>query len=135
MNGSLQAVTIYLACCRLVTAEPRFQSHDSPRWIFYAQHGSGNGFSPSTSVIPCQYHSTNAPLSPVSTIPPTLHSPLSVPFHQCSIFVFILMLLLSEGQAGEEWILLTKQLFFLVNRKTLDRKVLKFSEGYTAILQ
>ena len=78
--------------------------------------------SPSTSVFPCQYHSTNAPyplihlpstlyvslpalqVSPVSTIPPMLHThsftyhthyimflsqhfsfPLSVPFHQCSI--------------------------------------------------
>ena len=78
---------------------------------------------PSISVFPCQYHSTNAPypfihlpptlynvslpalqFSPVSTIPPMLHThsftyhphyimflsqhfsfPLSVPFHQCSI--------------------------------------------------
>jgi len=80
-------------------------------------------FSPSTSVFPCQYHSTIAPypsihlpptlynvslpvlqFSPVSTIPPLLHTytftyhphyimflsqyfsfPLSVPFHHCSI--------------------------------------------------
>src|SRR5215510_11465871 len=80
-------------------------------------------FSPSTSVFPCQYHSTNAPypsihlppmlynvslpvlqFSPVSIIPPTLHThpftyhqccimflsqhfsfSLSVSFHQCSI--------------------------------------------------
>ena len=33
---------------------------------------------------PCQHHSNNAPLSPVSTIPPVLHSPLSALFHQCS---------------------------------------------------
>jgi len=80
-------------------------------------------FSPSISVFTCQYHSTNVPypfthlpptlynvslpvlqFSPVSTIPPMLHThsftyhpryimflsqyfsfPLSVPFHQCSI--------------------------------------------------
>ena len=80
-------------------------------------------FSPSTSVFPCQYHSTIAPhssihlpptlynvflpvlqFSPVSNIPPLLHThpsiyhphfimflsqyftfPLSVPFHHCSI--------------------------------------------------
>ena len=87
------------------------------------QTGLGFGFSTSTSVFPCQYHSTNAPypfihlpptlynvsllvlqFSPVSTIPPILHThsftyhpryimflsqyfsfPLSVSFHQCSI--------------------------------------------------
>jgi len=85
--------------------------------------GNGTDFSPITSAFPCQYHSTNAPypfihlpptpynvslpvlqFSPVSTIPPMLHThsftyhphhimflslyfsfPLSVPFHQCSI--------------------------------------------------
>ena len=36
------------------------------------------------STLPCQYHSTNAPLSPVSITPPTLHSPLSVSLHQRS---------------------------------------------------
>jgi len=82
-------------------------------------------FSPSTSVFPCQYHSTIAPyssmhlpptlynvflpvlqFSPVSTIPPLLHThpffyhprcimffsqyfsfPLSVSFHHCSILI------------------------------------------------
>ena len=84
-------------------------------------------FSPSTSVFPCQYHSINVlysfihlpstlynislpllHLSPVSTIPPMLHThsftyhphyimflslyfcfPLSVTFHQCSIPILI----------------------------------------------
>ena len=83
------------------------------------------GFSPSTSVFPCQYHSNIAPcsfiylaptlynvflpvlqFSPVSTIPPLLHTyssiyhprcimyfshyfsfPLSVSFHHCSILI------------------------------------------------
>ena len=90
------------------------------RFIFVT---ATDNFSPSTSVIHCQYHSTNAPypsillpltlynislpvlqFSPVSTIPPMLHThpfsyhpryimflsqyfsfPLSVPSHQCSI--------------------------------------------------
>jgi len=101
-------------------------------------------FSPSTSVFPRQYHSTNAPypfihlpptlynvplpvlqFSPVSTIPPTLHThsftyhphiimflfqyfsfPLSVSFHQCSMLICIQILLLPERQAsrdGEPW--------------------------------
>jgi hypothetical protein len=29
--------------------------------------------------------------------------PLSTSFHQCSILIFIYMLLLPEGQAGEAW--------------------------------
>jgi hypothetical protein len=37
---------------------------------------------PPRPTLPCQYHSTNTPLSPVSTIAPTPHTPLSVPFHQ-----------------------------------------------------
>jgi hypothetical protein len=43
----------------------------------------GKGFFWGISVT-CQYHSTNAPLSTVSIIPPMLHSLLSVSFHQCS---------------------------------------------------
>jgi hypothetical protein len=58
--------------------------------------------------FPCQYHSTNAPYSFIH-LPPTLYSvslpvlqfPLSVSFHQCSILIFIYMLLLPEGQTGE----------------------------------
>ena len=46
-----------------------------------------------------------------------------------------LMLLLSEGQAGEDWEPSNKaMILFFGNRGKLDRKVLKFSEGYTAIL-
>ena len=29
--------------------------------------------------------------------------PLSVPFHQCFVFIYLLILLLSEGQADEDW--------------------------------
>jgi len=61
--NSNKAFTIYFACCRLVTAKARFQFQDSPRGIFHAQHGSGNGFSPGISIFPCQYHSTNDPYS------------------------------------------------------------------------
>ena len=91
------------------------------------QSGIGTSFFPCTSVFPCQYHSTIAPysfihlpptlynvflpvlqFSPVSIIPPLLHThsfiyhprcimffsqyfsfPLSVSFHPCSIPIFI----------------------------------------------
>ena len=51
-------------------------------------------FSPSTSVFPCQYHSTIAPYSFIH-LPPTLYNvflpvlqfPLSVSFHHCSILI------------------------------------------------
>jgi hypothetical protein len=65
-------------------------------------------FSPSTSGLPCQYHSTNAPYS-VIHLPPTLYHvslpvlqfSLSVSFHQCSILIFFYFLLLRQRQTGE----------------------------------
>ena len=97
----------------------------SPCGICARRNGTGKGFSSSTSRIPCQYHSTIAPysfihlpptlynvflpvlqFSPVSIIPPLLHThssiyhssyimffspyfsfPLSVSFHHCSILI------------------------------------------------
>jgi hypothetical protein len=62
--------------------------------------------------------------SPVSTIPSVLYIRLH------------LMLLLSEGQAGQDWEPSNKvMILFFGNRGKIDGKVLKFSEGYTAILQ
>jgi hypothetical protein len=60
--------------------EARVHAQVSPREICGGQIGIGAGFPPSI-----------------------FRFPLSVSFHQCSIPIFILILLLKEGQAGEAW--------------------------------
>jgi hypothetical protein len=52
---------------RLLTAETRFRSQASPCEICGGQSGTGTGFSPITSVLHYQYHSTTAPYSSSST--------------------------------------------------------------------
>jgi hypothetical protein len=47
---------------RPLTAEARFRSRVSPCGICGGQSGIGTGFSLSTSVFRCQFHSTDAPL-------------------------------------------------------------------------
>jgi hypothetical protein len=47
---------------RPLTAEARIRSRVSPCGIYGGQSVTGTGFSPSTSVSPCQFHSTGAPL-------------------------------------------------------------------------
>jgi hypothetical protein len=73
-------------------AEAEAPSHKIPYWLYDGQNNIVTGYSPSTSVFPCQYHSTIAPysfiylpptlynvflrvlqFSPVSIIPPMLH--------------------------------------------------------------
>jgi hypothetical protein len=46
--------------CRTITADVLVQSQASPYGICGWQSDTGTGFSPNTSVSPCQYYSTNA---------------------------------------------------------------------------
>jgi len=54
------------ASCRPLTVEAQFRPSAIPREVCGGQIGTGTGFSPSTSVFPYHYHSTNAPYSPSS---------------------------------------------------------------------
>jgi hypothetical protein len=47
---------------RTLTAEARVRSRISQCGVCGGQSGTGTGFSPSTSVFPCEFHSTGAPL-------------------------------------------------------------------------
>jgi hypothetical protein len=49
--------------CRPLTADVWVRSQVSPPEICGAQSGNVTGFSPSTSVFPCQCHSTSGPYS------------------------------------------------------------------------
>jgi hypothetical protein len=75
-------------------------------------NGTGAGFGPSTSVLSCQYQYRG--LSQVGDLWWTkwhwgrfwsqyFSFVLSIPFHQCSTFISVYMLLLPEVQMGETW--------------------------------
>ena len=68
--------------CRPDTADARVRYQVSPCEICSTQNGTVAGFSPSTSVFPCQYHSTNSPY-PFIHLPPTLYN-VSLPVLQIS---------------------------------------------------
>jgi hypothetical protein len=53
--------------CRLFTAKNPVRSQVFSCEICGGQNGTVTGFSPSNSVFPCQYHSTNTPYSSSST--------------------------------------------------------------------
>ena len=48
--------------CQPLTAEAWVPFRASPCGIYGGQSGTGTGFSPRTSVFPCQFQSTGAPL-------------------------------------------------------------------------
>jgi hypothetical protein len=51
-----------------LTAEARVRSRFSPCVIYGGQSGTGTGFSLSSSVFPCQYHSTISPYSSLTSL-------------------------------------------------------------------
>jgi hypothetical protein len=61
---ALQAVVLLR---RLVARFSPQRARFDPRSDFWCTSGTVAGFSPSTSVLPCQYYSTNAPCSSSST--------------------------------------------------------------------
>ena len=61
-NGGLVRVMAQAVSRRPLTAETRVRSRVNPREIFIGQSGTGTGFFPSNSGLPCQFHSTGAPL-------------------------------------------------------------------------
>ena len=93
-----------------VSRRPRMSEDRVRRWtrpfgIWEGHSGTATGFSSSTSVFPCQYHSTIAPysfihlpptlyngflpalqFSPVSITPPLLHTHSSIYHPRCIIF-------------------------------------------------
>jgi hypothetical protein len=82
---------------RPLTAETLIRARINPRGICGGESGSGTGFSQSSSVFPCQYHSTVALQTPnVSRHPrlgfrPTPHSRKKIPsFHATWRFIAML---------------------------------------------
>jgi hypothetical protein len=68
---------------RPLTAEARVRSRVCPCGICGKQSGTGTRFPPSTSVFPCQFHSTGAPL--LGKIKKTDHLSLHLHHKVCTI--------------------------------------------------
>jgi hypothetical protein len=65
-NISLDCAMAQVVSCRPLTTEAQVRARVSPCVICGGQTGTGTGFSPSSSVFPCQHHSTMALHSHVS---------------------------------------------------------------------
>jgi hypothetical protein len=61
-NFTIDRAMAQAVSLRPLTAEARVRSRVGPCGICGGQSGTGTGFSSSTSVFPCQFHSTGAPL-------------------------------------------------------------------------
>ena len=86
-SGCINRVMAQAVSRRPVTAKDSVQNQVSLCEICGGQSGTVTGFSPSTSVIPYQYHSNNAPY-PFIHLPPTLYN-ISLPVLQFSPVITI----------------------------------------------
>jgi hypothetical protein len=60
--------------CRPLTTEASALSYSKPCEIYGGQSSTGMGFSPGTMIFPCDFHSTNAPLSHFILLNQTLNN-------------------------------------------------------------
>jgi hypothetical protein len=70
--GRVKPMPCYSFMC--LTMEAQVRSQPSLYGLYGGQSGSGIGFCLSTSVSPCQYHSSIAPYSFLIRLPPTVHN-------------------------------------------------------------
>ena len=120
----IQSTPLHTIPRQLLTSEAGAQFQASPYEVWSGVSVTVSSFSPTVSVFPSQCHSI---LAPYSVLPYQYHSTnawYSFFFlHHCSTLTFIHMLVLSEGQTGEDYER-SKRYALNENRVALDGKVL-----------